>query len=335
MQRINPAVKIACLAGAILLTPVIASAQDSVSLVLNWMPEGDHAPVYFAKQAGWYDEAGLDVSIEPGQGSGMSSQNVGVGSYELGIAELGTAFVAKGQGADLKAVMALYANSPFTLYWKRSSGIEGPEDFEGRTVGNPPADAARVLWPAFAQAVGLSEDGVEFVNVSAAAKLPTLMADRIDIISDFYYGHDIKVRELGDDLGYVRWSDIGLNPYGNAFIVNGSYLSENPDVVARFVKVTQRAYAACVEEPGPCIDALVSNASGIDPEVAMNQWERTKELMADEFTTTNGLGYFDAGRMDETYELVDRYLGIDQAFAAQDAYTNEYLDTNVLMAAPR
>lgn len=323
------------IASAVLFTTTVASAQDSVSLVLNWMPEGDHAPVYFAKHASWYEEAGLDVSIDPGQGSGMSSQNVGAGSYDLGIAELGTAFVAKGQGADLKAVMALYANSPFTLYWKRSSGIEGPADFEGRTIGNPPADAARVLWPAFAQAVGLAEDAVEFVNVSAAAKLQTLMVDRVDIISDFYYGHDIKVRELGDDLGYLRWSEVGLNPYGNAFIVNGSYLEENPDVVARFVEVTQRAYAACVEEPDPCIDALQEGASGIDAEVAMNQWERTKELMADDFTTTKGLGYFDAGRMQETYALVESYLGIEHAFDPQDAYSNDYLNTDILMKAPK
>ncbi|HLS67850.1 MAG TPA: ABC transporter substrate-binding protein [Kiloniellales bacterium] len=333
MTCLKPAIKAACLASTILLIPAAAIAQDRVSLVLNWMPEGDHAPVYFAEHAGWYEEAGLDVSIDPGQGSGMSSQNVGAGSYDIGIAELGTAFVAKGQGADLKAVMALYANSPFTLYWKRSSGIEGPGDFAGRTIGNPPADAARVLWPAFAQAVGLAEDAVEFVNVSAAAKLQTLMVGRVDIISDFYYGHDIKVRELGDDLGYLRWSEIGLNPYGNAFIVNGSYLEANPDAVARFVEVTQRAFAACVEEPKPCIDALQKAASGIDAEVAMNQWERTKELMSDEFTTTKGLGYFDAGRMEETYALVESYLGIEHAFDPQEAYSNEYLDPNVVMIA--
>src|SRR5690606_17822774 len=132
------------IASAVLFTTTVASAQDSVSLVLNWMPEGDHAPVYFAKHASWYEEAGLDVSIDPGQGSGMSSQIVGAGYYGPSIAESGTPSVAEGRAADRKAVLALYANSPFILEWKRSSGIEGPADFEGRTIGKPPADAARV-----------------------------------------------------------------------------------------------------------------------------------------------------------------------------------------------
>ena len=95
MQTSRGALKAASFASAVVLVPALATAQDDISLVLNWMPEGDHAPVYFAQHAGWYKEAGLDVSIAPGQGSGMSSQNVGAGSYEMGIAELGTAFVAK------------------------------------------------------------------------------------------------------------------------------------------------------------------------------------------------------------------------------------------------
>jgi NitT/TauT family transport system substrate-binding protein len=310
----------------------ISSAQaEPVDLVLNWVAEGDHAPLYYAVDQGWYEDAGIDLTIEPGKGSAMAAQRVGAGAEPIGIAELGTAFTAIGQGADLVAVMALYANSPFTLYWDTSSGIAGPEDFVGRTLGNPPGDAARVMWPAFAQATGLPEGAVTFVNVAPAAKLSTLLAGQVDIISDFYYGHDIKVRELGDDLGFIRWSEVGINPYGNAFIVNRDYLEANPELVGAFVEVTQRAYAACLENAEPCIDALSREASGIDPAVAMDQWNRTKELMADETTTTVGLGHFDAERIAATYELVETYLDLQQSFDPQAAFTNEYLSEDVKM----
>ena len=50
-----------------------ARAAEPVSLLLNWTPTADHSPFYYAKQQGWYEKAGLDVTIEIGKGSGVSS----------------------------------------------------------------------------------------------------------------------------------------------------------------------------------------------------------------------------------------------------------------------
>jgi len=313
------------------LTATNAFANENVSIMLNWTPGADHAPIYYALSEGWYSDAGINLSVETGRGSAMSAQAVGVGATPIGIAELGTAFVVKSQGADLVAVMSLYANTPFTFYWKKSTGIEGPQDFPGHSIGNPPADAARVMWPAFANAAGIPVDSVDFVNVAPQAKVPTMAADRIDIISDFYNGHDLKLNEFGDDLGFVRWSELGLNPYGNAFIVNGEYLEANRDIVATFVEVTQRAYGACVENPDPCIDALVSSASGLSREEMSNQWGRVKELMADEYTTSIALGYLHADQVARTYELVDTYFDIQEPFDPADAFTSEFLSEDIKM----
>lgn len=316
---------------ALALAPVGATAEP-VSLILNWTPGADHAPIYYALDQGWYADAGIELTVEPGKGSGMASQNVGVGASDLGIAELGTAFLARSKGAELTAVMALYANSPFTFYWKKSSGIESPADFAGRTLGNPSGDAARVMWPAFAQAAGIPVDGIEFVNLAPAAKVPTLAAGRVDIISDFYNGHDLKVNEFGDDLGFLRWSEIGLNPYGNSFIANNAFLAENEDLVKGFTEATQRAYRACVDDPAPCIDSLLANASGLQRGAMEDQWSRVTELMTTDDTVTEGLGWFGAERIQATYELVDTYFKLDAPFDPATAYTNDFLSTDIKMS---
>ncbi len=317
-------------AGALSLLSAGASAEP-LSLLLNWTPASDHAPIYYALDSGMYEDAGIELTVEPGKGSGMAAQNVGVGASKLGIAELGTAFLAKSKGADLVALMAIYANSPFTLYWRKSSGIEGPADFAGHTLGNPSGDAARVMWPAFAKAAGIPVDGVEFVNIAPAAKVPTLAAGRVDIISDFYNGHDQKIDALGDDLGSLRWSDVGLNPYGNSIIVNGEFLAGNKDLVAKFVEVTQKAYRACAEDIEPCIDALMNNASGLDREAMVDQWARIAELMTTEATVNEALGWFDPERIAETYDLVETYFELENPFDPATAYTNEFLDTSIKM----
>ena len=210
--------------------------------------------------------------------------------------------------------MSIYANTGQTFYWLKSYGVNGPKDFPGHKIGNPPGDASRVMWPAFAKAAGIAPDAVNFVNVGPTAKIAALKSHTVDIISDFYNEHDLKVIEFGADLGYVNWKDIGLNPYGNSLIVNGAYLEKNPKLVEEFVRVSQKAYAACVADVAPCLKALLDQVSGHDKENQQRQWERIKFLMTDEFTTTKALGWIDAERMKKDYELVQTYLGMEKPF---------------------
>ena len=238
------------------------SAGEAVNLILNWTPTADHSPFYYAKAQGWYEKAGIDLTIETGKGSGVSSLKVGSGGSPFGIADLATMLVARSKGADVVALMSIYANTGQTFYWLKSYGVNGAKDFPGHKIGNPPGDASRVMWPAFAKAAGIAPDAVNFVNVGPTAKIAALKSHTVDIISDFYNEHDLKVIEFGADLGYVNWKDIGLNPYGNSLIVNGAYLEKNPKLVEDFVKISQKAFAACVADVAPCLKALARPGLG-------------------------------------------------------------------------
>lgn len=313
------------------LAPAAGQAAEKANLLLNWVPTADHAPYYYAKAQGWYEKAGLDVNIEAGRGSGVSAQRIGAGNTEFAVADMATALVAKSKGADIVAVMTVYANSPQGFYWLKSSGITGAKDFAGKKIGNPPGDASRVMWPAFAKQVGLTPDAVTFVNVTPQAKVASLKSKAIDITSDFYNEHDLKVREFGKDLGFLAWRNIGINPYGNSIIVNGAYLAKNRSTVENFVKVSQKAFATCVADVSPCLKALMASVSGLDEANQRDQWNRIKELMADPTTTGVALGAFNAERMKNDYTMVKTYFGMEKDFDIAASYTNDFLDKSVKM----
>ena len=322
---------IAALVLGIALTTGTVQAGQSVSLVLNWTPAADHSPIYYAKSQGWYEKAGIDLSIEVGKGSAISALKVGSGAAPFGISDLATMLVARSKGADDVALMSIYANTGQTFYWLKSSGVTGPKDFAGRKIGNSPGDASRVMWPAFAKATGLASDSVSFVNIGPTAKSAALKSHAVDVISDFYNSHDIKLREFGSDLGSLNWKEIGLNSYGNSIIVNGAFLEKNPKLAEDFVRITQKAYAACVADFEPCLKVLLEQVSGLDREEQLMQWRRIKELMTDEFTTTKGLGWIDGERMKKDYDLVQTYVGIEKPFAVETAFTTRLLDPAVKM----
>jgi NitT/TauT family transport system substrate-binding protein len=309
-----------------------AHAQTKVDFILNWVPGGDHAPYYFAKKQGWYAKEGIDLNIEPGRGSALATQKVGAGANPIGLADMGGVLVAKGKGADLVAVYNVYANSPQGLYWLKSSGIKSVKDLVGKKIGNPAADGARTMWPALAKANGMDPKSVTWVNIDANAKLSALKAKAIDATTSFYNIHHIFQAELGEDMGFLAWRDAGLNPYGNSIVVNAEYLAKNRPLVERFVKVTQRAFAACVAQPNPCVQALVEANGALKFDNELTNWKLVEVLMSDRFAREMALGIHEDGRMKADYELVREYIGVDKPFDVKSVYTNEFLDRSVKMA---
>lgn len=324
------AVRVALWAAALCLALVPgAFAADNLNLTLNWTPGGDHSPFFYAQKMGWYKDAGIDLNIEFGKGSAFAVQKVGSGASQVGVADMATMLQGRGAGADVVGVMAIYANSPFGFYWKKSSGIETVADFKGKRIGNPPADAARQMWPLLAKTMGLQPNDVTWVNIAPAAKVPSLQANTIDVTTDFYNFHYGYQRIFGKDLGFYAPRDHGFNPYGNSIIVNGPYLQGHRDVIDRFVKVSQRAFAQCVKDEDPCVQELARVASQSPADVKAN-WDLVKELMSNETTRTVALGYFDPKRMEKDYEAVETVFKT-KPFDVKSAYTNAFLDTKVKM----
>ena len=313
------------------LTSFSAHALEKLDFILNWVPGGDHAPYFYAKKMGWYEKAGIDLNLEAGKGSALATQRVGAGVTPIGLADMGGVLVAKGKGADAVAVYNVYANSPQGMYWLKSSGIKGVKDFPGKKIGNPAADGARVMWPALAKANGIDPKSVTWVNIDANAKLAALKSKSIDVTTSFYNIHHIFQRELGDDMGFLAWKDAGLNPYGNSIIVNAKFLAENKPLVDKFVKVTQRAFAACVKDPKPCVQALVDANGALKFDNELDNWMLVEQLMSDKYSREVALGYMDPARMQADYDLVKDYIGIDKPFDVKTVYTNEFLDRSIKM----
>jgi NitT/TauT family transport system substrate-binding protein len=308
-----------------------ALAQQKVDFLLSWVPGGDHAPHFYAKKMGWYQQAGIDLNIEPGKGSSPAIQRVAAGTSPIGVADLGTALALRGKGADVVGVYNIFANSAHGLYWLKSSGIKSVKDLAGKKIGNPPGDAARTMWPALAKANGVDPNSVTWVNVDANGKLAALKAHAVDATTQFYNIHHIFQRELGDDMGFLAWREAGFNQYSNTVIVNPDYLKKNRAVVESFVKVTQRAFAACVVSPKPCVDALVEANTALKHDNEMTNWSLVEVLMRDRFAETVALGYMDPQRMASDYDLVKTYVGLDKQYDVKTAYTNDFLDRSVKM----
>jgi NitT/TauT family transport system substrate-binding protein len=191
---------------------------------------------YYAKTQGWYEKAGIDLGIEAGKGSGVSSLKVGSGGVPFGIADLATMLVARSKGADTVALTSIYANTGQTAQEHRH---QRPEAFRWLQDRQSARRCLAPDVPRFCQGRGRGAGGGYVRQGRPDRQDGGIESRTVDIISDFYNSHDVK-KEFGSDLGSLNWKDIGLNAYGNSLILNGAFLEKNPKLAEHFVKITQK-----------------------------------------------------------------------------------------------
>src|SRR5262245_35983394 len=150
MERFASAVvvlTVALLAGA---GPAWAQAPEKVTFALNWFAVGDHAAYWVALDRGYYKAKGLDVEMQNSKGSGDSIAKVDTGRADVGLADSAVVIAAVARGAKTKVVGMVFDKTPLNVWSWKDAPITRPKDLEGKTVGAPPGDGQRQVFPAFA-----------------------------------------------------------------------------------------------------------------------------------------------------------------------------------------
>jgi len=300
--------------------------EETVTFVLNWTPVADHAPYFLARDLGWYKQRGINVKLEFGKGSADSARRVELGQGDLGVSDTGTVIVALGRGAKLKIVAMLFDRSPNTIWTRKDTGITKPKDLEGKSVGAPPGDAQRVLFPALAKANNVDVNRVSFVNIEPAAKYGALAQKRVDAIFDFYTGAPFVWKAIGKENSMaIPWADYGVDIYGLAIVVNDDFLRKKPDVVRRFLDASLKAWQATIRQPREAILVMKRNVPEIDEDSYLVNLDLGIQLFRTPRFATNGIGWVDPAKMKQTVDLVTTYIEVPNRVDYRSVFTNEYL----------
>ena len=136
MRPLNIVMK-AFIAGAVTAMGIIsAQAADKLTVRLDFIAWGTHAAMHLANEKGWFKEAGLDVEVQDGTGSGNTIQLVAAGQADIGQVQLGVMAVAKEKGADLISIAGWFRKSDLAVLVDRDSPISTIADLKGKSIVN-------------------------------------------------------------------------------------------------------------------------------------------------------------------------------------------------------
>src|SRR5271165_4188070 len=121
------------LAASILLGGIgAARAADPVTLQLKWVTQSQFAGYYVAQAKGFYDQAGLDVTIKPGGPDINPSQVIAGGGADVIVDWMPSALAAREKGVPLVNIAQIFEKSGMELTCRKDSGVVTPADFKGK-----------------------------------------------------------------------------------------------------------------------------------------------------------------------------------------------------------
>jgi NitT/TauT family transport system substrate-binding protein len=117
------------------LSLATAHAADKVTIQLKWVAQAQFAGYFVAKEKGFYKDAGLDVTINPGGPDVAPPQVIAGGGADVVVDWMPSALASREKGVPLVNISQTFKGSGLELTCRAETGIKKPADLKGKTIG--------------------------------------------------------------------------------------------------------------------------------------------------------------------------------------------------------
>ncbi|MDI3381160.1 ABC transporter substrate-binding protein [Xenophilus aerolatus] len=258
-----------------LLAGTPASAAEKVSLRLKWLAQAQFAGFYVAKAKGFYDQAGLDLTINPGGPNLNVETLVAAGNDTFGLAGgTETVLLAREKGLPLVCIGVTVQNTPFTYVAYKDSGITKVKDFAGKKVATWFTGTQYTLYSMLASA-GVKQSDLTIVPQSGS--MAPFVEKQFDVAAATYYNelNTLKEQGLGDKLTLIKPDDYGVVVQQDTVLVSEKYRNEKPQQVQAFLTATIKGWKYALQNKKEAIDIVMAAAPTLN--------RAHQEAMLDEF----------------------------------------------------
>jgi NitT/TauT family transport system substrate-binding protein len=281
-----------------------AYAQNKpIKFQLDWRFEGPAALFLHPAAKGYFRDAGVDVTIDSGNGSGGTVTRVASGTYDMGFADMAALmeFHANNPDAPNKpvAVMMVYNNTPAAVLALKKSGIAKPTDLNGKKLGAPVFDAGRKAFPIFEKANGVSN--VAWTSMDPPLRETMLVRGDIDAITGFSFTSLLNLEARGvkaEDVVIMPYANYGVKLYGNAIIASPKLIAENPSAVKAFLSAFAKGAKEAMANPAAGIETVKARDGIINVGLETRRFQLAIDsVIASPDARKEGFGQVNPGRL--------------------------------------
>jgi NitT/TauT family transport system substrate-binding protein len=314
-----------------------ASAEEKVSVRLDWTPWGVHAPFHLAAQKGWFHAAGLDVEIEDGNGSVTTVQIVGQGRFDVGHASLAPMMIARDKGLPIRAIANFARKSDVGLLVPKGSGITSPKRLVGKKLVFTAGSLEAPFLDAFLATGGVTRDQLELLNVEAAAKTSTYITGRADgVFSTVPFVLPIVAANRPADA--ILFADYGLEFPSFGLFATEDRIKQRGAALGKFADIVAGAWRYIYEgHEDEAVQAIVAARpqARLDPKILRGQIDALKPFFSTKAAEGKPIGWMAEADWAAAVKTLASAKLIKGDAPAGDFFTNALLDPSVIAAVGR
>jgi len=259
----------------------VTAQAEPLSLTLDFYPNPDHAGIYLAQKLGYFEEAGIDLTIHTPADPAAPVKLLSAGRTDLAISYEPEVLLARDQGLGVVAVGAL-VNRPLTsMIWLKKSGIKGIGSLRGKTIATAGIPYQDAYLKAILARAELTPADVKTVNVGYGL-LPAIVGGRADaMLGGFRNVEGVDLRLRGKDPVVTPVDRLGVPTYDELVLVaQRQRLDDDPEPVRLFLAALARGTAAAVADPAAATEALLEANRDLDPKLTRAEVAATLPLLS-------------------------------------------------------
>jgi putative hydroxymethylpyrimidine transport system substrate-binding protein len=238
---------------------------ESLRLMLDYLPNADHAGLYAAQGQGYFRKAGLAVDVKTPGDPSAPLKLLAAGKVDLAISYEPELMLARDKGQQLVAVGALAQRPLTSIMSVGKDGIKDPAQLKGKTVGTAGIPYQSAYLKAILAKAGVDPSSVKEVNVGFNL-VPAMLSHKVDAtLGAFWNVEGIQLQRQQKDPSIIRLEKAGVPTYDELVIVaRAQDLRDHGERVRRFMRALALGHEALRKDPATGIDPLLKANKDLD-----------------------------------------------------------------------
>jgi putative hydroxymethylpyrimidine transport system substrate-binding protein len=239
--------------------------QEPFTVMLDYVPNADHAGIFAAKEAGLYAKAGLDVKLQTPPDPSAPLKLLRAGKADLAISYEPELLLARDQGAENLVAVAALVQTPLTsLMALPSSGVKTVKDLAGKRVGTAGIPYQTAYLKTILETAGVDVNSVKITSVGFNL-VPAMVSKKVDATLGAYWNYE-GVQLAPRKPVILRMENLGVPTYNELILVarRESLDEAGASRLRRFITATAAGNRLVRDNPAVGVDALLKADKGLD-----------------------------------------------------------------------
>lgn len=232
------------------------AAAEPMRLLLDNAHAPHHAPILAAVERGHFARLRIEPTVEAGLGANMVAVMVGQRAFDLGYVPSSAAAGAISRGTPVRVVAVVQPQTALAFVGLADKvRFDGARSIEGLRVGLTPGTVDSMALALFRRARNMGISALTVVPTDRAAKLPDLIAGRLDVVIGDGLSMQAALRAQGQEPAMLTLAERGLPLMGFGFIAPQTVIAANPDLLRRALAAIRAGFADAAADPdGLCAE---------------------------------------------------------------------------------